>query len=331
MTIADARAQARRYARIDGGWSTGSGVADDDHVDDLIQDAVNQFARDVGGFSLEVYPEISAAFDTRDYFAIHVEIVENGSQTVDTDVVITGTDRSGATGSQVATDLQAAIRAMTGATGTETVAWSNFYFTIDWKQGNTASGDYIKVSAPTTTTYADATELLGYSGTFTGATSHDGTFPEGCTVEYSLPSDWITMQRVEWDGYEVWELPREYAMHQEASGDPEFYHIRGRTMHFIPSPATQGLCKVWYRGFPTAIDFDTDTDLPTEIPSNYHQAIPWLVASYLILEQFDDDKANRRRAEYEKIMRQYRLSRLSNNTSIDLNSGDRYLNYKVTM
>lgn len=331
MTIAEARAQARRYARIDGGWTTGSGVADDDHVNELIQQAVSQFSRDVGGFSMEVYPEISAAFDTRDFFAIHVKIVENGSTVTDEDVVITGTDRNGVTGTQVATDLQAAIRAMTGATGTETVSWSPFAFTIDWQQGNTAAGDYIEVSAPQTVTYADATELLGYAGTFTGATSHEGSFPEGCTVELTLPSDWITMQRVEWDGYEVWELPREHAMHQEASGDPEFYHIRGRVLHFIPSPHTQGICKVWYRGFPADIDFSTATDLPSEIPTQYQDAIPFLTASYLVLEQFDDDKANRRRAEYDKIVRQFRLARLSNSTSIDENSGDRVLNYRVRM
>lgn len=302
---------------MDTSWDTGDGLVTDGHVNTLIQDAVTQFANDVGGFHEEAYAEISASFDTRDYFAIHVELVENGSEVTDEDVVITSTDRNNTTGDTVASDLQTAIRAMTGAAGTETVTWSSFKFTINWQQGNTATGDYIKVSAPTTATYADARELIGISGTYTGSTTTVGGFPEDCTAEYTIPTDAHVIERVEWDQTELLPISKEAAMSPQGVGTPTHYHVRGRTLHFIPSPSTQGICKVWYRGQPTDIDFDSDASLPSAIPSQYHKAIPFLAAYYLCLEQADDKLGQMRYANYAKIMKKFRIARKANDTAMD--------------
>lgn len=314
MTLAALRSQARRYARID------TTAADDDQLNLLIQDAVDKFARDVGGFPMDENLVVAAAFDTETNFAFNVTIVESGSTTVDTDVVITATAREDATGTTVASDLQTAIRAMTGAVGTETVVWADFYFTIDWKQGNTATGDSITIAAPEGDTYVDATEILGIAtGVTTGATSITGGFPQDCTQYVTLPSDLIHMLRVEWDYHELTPVGLEFIQSPEAQGDPSVYAVHGRRIYFAPSPDHQERLEAWYKGVPTAIDFATATNVPTEIPEMYQEALVFLVAYYLLVEAFDDERSRMRYAQYAEIMRRYRTDYANNNTSIEEN------------
>lgn len=249
MTLERVREQARRFARIT------SSSASDTQVNNLINDAVGQFAIDVGGFPKEERLAISAKFTTETYYAIHVKIVDSGATVMDTDIAITATAREDATGTTVASDLQTALRAATGAVGTETVTWTNFYFTIDYKQGNTASGDYIEVSGPTTVTYADALELLGIGGTTTGSTSVQGSFPQDCTITATLSSNLLSMNRVLWDNWQLFELPGEYAMAPRSSGTPRWYYVRGKDIYLIPSPSSQNICRVWYKAKPADIVF----------------------------------------------------------------------------
>lgn len=315
MTLAALRSQARRYARVD------TTAADDDQVNLLIQDSVDKFARDVGGFPEDVNLAIAAAFDTETTFAFHVTIVENGSETVDQDVTITSTAREGATGTTVASDLQTQLRAMTGAVGTETVTWTNFYFTVDFKQGNTATGDSIVLSAPTTKTYVDALEILGLgAGTTTGSTSITGDFPTDCTKYVTLPSDAVSVERVEWDYNELIQTSLEYVQSSEAQGDPTHYAVRGRRIYLVPSPDEQDRFEVWYRGLPTAIDFDVDTDVPSEIPEQYQEAVVWLTATYLAYEQFDYEIGDRCERRYLDIMRRYRQDYANYTTTIEDNA-----------
>jgi len=334
MTIARALSQARRYARVD---TTG---ADDTQVQNLIQDSVDQFSRDIGGFPIEAFLSITAEFTTKTNYAIHVTIIDSGSTVVDTDVPITGTDRTDATGTTVASDLQIAIRAMTGATGTETVVWSTdgsapitgFYFTIDFKQGSTSAGDSITVSAPTDVQYVDATELLGLISPGVASTIITGTFPEDCTVKADLPSDAMKIDRVEWDEWELYELPQEYAQSPESFGDPRWFYVRGRELYMIPSPDRQEKLHVWYRGIPTAIDFDTDVNLPNEIPSMYHNAIPFLASYYMLLETHEPQKAAQFYGQYRQIMTQYKVDYGNNHTQVDENFGGKtYRIPRVTM
>lgn len=318
MTLAALLAQARRYARID------SAAASDAQVQSLIQDAVDKFSRDVGGFPMDVNMAIAASFDTETNFAIHIKIVENGSTVTDEDVVIAAAARDDASGTTVASDLQTAIRAMTGATGTETVTWANFYFTVDFKQGATLSTDSIVISSPTTTTYVDATEVLGLSGTHTGSTVFTGSFPQDCTNFVTLPSDAIRVDRIEWDYDELIQTGLEYVQSPEATGDPTHYAIRGRRIYIAPCPDNQDRFEVWYRGTPAAIDFDTDTDVPTEIPEMYQEALIWLTASFLLREAMDTQEANICRAEYQEIMKRYRQDYANLSTEIEDNAYRRW-------
>lgn len=249
MTISRVRDQVRRYSRVS------SSQASDEEVNNHIQQSIYDFCEDIGGLPLEAYLSISAKFDTETHFAVHIKIVESGSTVTDEDVVITSTQRSGATGATVASDLQTAIRAMTGAVGTETVTWSPFYFTIDFKQGATASGDSITISEPTTTTYADARGLLGLSSYTTSSTVITSSYPQDCTVESDLPTGAISIQNVEWDYYPLKEGPDSYFQSPESYGSPRFYNVRGSVIRLFPTPDEQEVFRIEYKGRPDDLVF----------------------------------------------------------------------------
>jgi hypothetical protein len=429
MTLDEVRTQARELSRVD------STAVSDARLNQLIKNTVEEFANDVGGFDKDDYPAISATFDTKTHFAIRVTIVGGTNEMSATDVALTTTDRSATTGTQVATDFQATLKAAIGAGANATVAWDDFAFTVD-----TIDGTSITFAEPDDENYADARDLLGLSGTTTEAAADvTGSFPEDCTIEYTLPTSLMYVSRVEWDGVRIHEV--EPVMSPETSGTPYGYFVRGRNLHFVPAPDEQGLCKIWYRGVPDdlvfsgyqevglsgksdesatglststtyyykiaingsavteysidvasdatfsavialmnaqntgatwslvggdlrctsdAVDgvstialsagttgtnlfetltgwsaFDTavdgDTDLPSEIPAINQPAIPNLIAYYLCLYQFDDKIAGMRRAEYAKLMRQFRVERHNRQTIPDDNGYERPVNFKVSM
>jgi len=243
MLIDDARTQARRYARVSSTQSS------DAQLNMLMQDALDEMATDVGGFPTESYLSIAAKFDTKTNYAIRITTTGGGDAMAATDVLITGTDRTGATGDTVALDFQTTLRVAIG--NLIEVTWSNFYFTVD-----TLDATSITFEAPTTTTYVDARDLLGLTGTPTLTDySFDGNFPEDCTMETTLPTDAIKVERVEWDQNVLGALPRGYFMSPETSGDPRYYNLRGRELRLLPSPTRQELLHIEYKGSPTAINF----------------------------------------------------------------------------
>lgn len=244
MTLTRLRDQARRWSRVHTTWTSGDGVINDAHLNELIQIAIDQMAIDVHGFSMEEYPALSAEFTTRTHMGFHLLVEDvDGTDLVDADIVLTDTNRDQVSGATVASDLQTQIRAASGALGTETVTWTSFYFTFDLKQGTTFT-----FSAPDSDTTDDVRDMLGLEGSSTSGTVVTGAFPEDCTVTAALPSDCLTMERVEWDGRGLSQISREWVQSPEASGDPNFYHVRGRQLYLIPSPSRQETLHVWYKG-----------------------------------------------------------------------------------
>lgn len=431
MTLDAVRTQARRYAGMDD-----TGLLTDAQLNSLVQDAVTKFSNDVGGFSMDVNPAISATFDTETFYAIRVTIVGGANALAATDVLITATARDDTTGTIVASDFQTALQAAVGSS--ITVAWDDFAFTVD-----TLDATSITYETPSDENYADARELLGLTGTPTLTDfSHEGAFPSNCTLRYTLPTDMISVERVEWDGDELIPTSREHAQSPLSAGTPHWYNIRGRTLHFIPPPTRQEMCEVWYRGAPADIVFqgyqelgisgesdesatglsgstsytyklainasavaeytvavaadttwsavitlmnaqntgatwsivggdirctsdavsgvssigitdgttgnpmlaavtgftavDTavagDTDVPSEIPANYQDALGFFAAYLALLEQRDDKLGGLRRAEYRQIMLAFRLERHMQNTEIDRRVGSiGRLGYTVTI
>jgi hypothetical protein len=216
-----------------------------------MQDALDEFATDVGGFPTESYLSIAAKFDTKTNFAIRVTITGGTNALAATDVALTTTARTGTTGTIVASDFQATLRTAIGGGANATVTWTNFKFTVD-----TIDGTAITFAAPTTVTNVDARNLLGLSGTTTEAAADvDGVFPVDCTMESTLPTDAIKVEHVEWNQNELSPLPRGYLVSPQASGTPRYYNMRGREIRLRPSPTKQELFHIEYKGSPDEIVF----------------------------------------------------------------------------
>lgn len=243
MTIAAVRAQARRYARVS------STQASDAQVNLLMQDSIDEMANDVDGFPTEAYLSIAAKFDTKTNYAVRVTTTGGDDAMAATDVLITGTARTGTTGTVVASDFQATLRSAIG--NLITCTWANFAFTIDTLDATTITFD-----APTDVAYVDARDLLGLPASPTLSDfSFTGNFPQDCTMEATIPSDAFKVERVEWDYNLLDELPPSHFMSPEASGDPAYYRVRGREIRLTPSPLRQKSFHIEYRGAPAALVF----------------------------------------------------------------------------
>ena len=302
MTIAAALEQARRYARVS------STQASDSQVQLLMQDAIDELANDVDGFPTEAYLSIAAKFDVPVNYAIRITIAGTGDTLAATDVLVSASALTGATGTAVATAFTTAINTATGGAGA-TVTWANFYFTVA-----VTSATSITFAAPTTTTYVDARNLLGLSGT-TAAASVTGVFPQDCTMEATIPSTAFKIERVEWDGHPLYELPASYFMSPESQGDPQYYRVRGREIRLSPSPTRQESFHIEYRGAPAALSFGVDTNLPTEIPGTFQQAIPHLVASKL-LEETQEKMSDKEYMKYLQLVNKYKSDYGNRNTQV---------------
>ena len=242
MTSKEILSQARRYSRID------DGAAADAQVYKLINDGVKQFASEVGGFPKEEYLSLTPLFDTRTNMAMRITIAGAGDTLAATDVVITSVNRMNTNGDQVASDLQSAVNTATGGTGC-TVTWvgdlgdaDGYYFTFA-----VTSATSITFAAPSGEVYVNACSLLGLSGT-TAAATVTGDFPEDCTLEANLPTDFLKIERVYWDSYELSPATRGHFLNPNSTGNPSVYHVRGNTIRVFPVPSVSKLFRIEYRG-----------------------------------------------------------------------------------
>ncbi len=312
MTFAEIETRARDKAR-----SSVSG-ASQSTVFDIINDAIVTFGRDVQGLPYKEYPALAERFDLETHFGFHIEITGSSDNDCDTDVAVTDVDASDQTGSQVATELQAQIRAAIGAGATLTVAWTDFYFTID-----SIDGTSIEITEPSDgEAYADYTEEL-FGGTISATDSSvEGGFPEGCTIEATLATDMITINQVTWDDRRVLPIPREEVITTRSNGTPAYYYIRGRNIGLYPSPSSQKKLYIEYKGVPTQVtNPQQDDDIP-DIPEQYQSALVFYVAYELLLNSFEDDKAMGRYSFYRKIVNQYKANNANNNPSMAISSSN---------
>ena len=297
--------------------------ASDAHVFSLINTATNKFALDVGGIAYKGYLPIEAKFDIETNMGFHI-VVTGGTNAVDSDVLVTTTAAEEQTGTAVATSLQATLRTAIGTGANITVAWTNFYFTINAVDGT------IVISAPETDTYVDYTkELFGGLGTATAYTLVGG-FPQDCTIEADLPAVAMSIERVEWGRNPLIAYPRKLFVSPESTGTPRYYNVRGTRLRLVPVPTVQKKLYIEYTGTPAA-ETETGASIPTGVPVKWHDALAYLVASYLLEETFEEKNSQLRFAKYVQLMRQYKVSEANQITDIASPYEPVSINYTVTV
>jgi hypothetical protein len=290
MTLAQMVSKARALCRTD---STGK---TDDEFTGAINNGQRMFAVDTHAAVKQEYLQCVPKFDTRTHFAIHF-----ATDAASADVPLASADRTWISGATVASDLTDQLSSSTIATGT--VSWSS----TTWRFAvNIAGASSIAVSAPTTPTYTDGTNLVFGGGVSVATATFTGGFPEDCMVEASLPSDFLTMEYVEWDQNELHEAPYDNFLSPELSGTPEHYAVKGNRIRLFPSPDEQKKFHIWYKWTPAEFGtFSTSSACACSLDANYHMAPVYFAASEIAEENFEYDVSNRLSARYQDQVRKY--------------------------
>jgi hypothetical protein len=294
ITLDDMITRARRMAR----------VTDTSHSDavimDLINEGVREFAKDVHGLWAEDYLSILPKFDSRTNYAVKIQwqsAVASASATI----ALTGTDRTDATGGTVAADFETLVQA---SWGSATVGWS----TTAWKFSiNIPAATTITVTTPDTTnlTYVDGTDLIGGGGT-TAASIWVSTVPEGCTAETELPSDFVSIEHVEWDEIKLTQASFDMFMSPASLGRPRNYQVKGNRIRLYPAPSRQEKFHVVYKASPTEYtDAATQGSTVCPMPKNYALAPVYYAAATIGEENFEDAVAGRSQGRYASHVRNY--------------------------
>ncbi|MDD5065342.1 MAG: hypothetical protein PHQ35_11365 [Phycisphaerae bacterium] len=311
MTISEIVDRARRFAR-----STES-AASDGVLLAMSKDAVRQFSKDVFGFPIEEYLTAEAVFNTNTSFRFRVLITGGTNALATTDVAITSTSRTGASGTTVAGDLQSTINTAI-ATGDVSITFTNFFFTID--TSSTTESTAIDIDAPDAESYLDARDLFGLTGSLDGSGGvFTGDFPVDCTMKATLAGTPISVKHVAWDGCPLENGPREIFVRPETSGDPAYYFIEGSTILLTPAPTQQKELYVMYKGIPDLSDMTSVASgtIPTAIPEQFHIGLAYWIASELLLESFEDNMRTGRLGQYQKIVQEYLVNYNNQNTALE--------------
>lgn len=296
MLTSEIRAEARRLSR------TSTAGATDTSVNTLINHAQRALATEVKGFPAKEYLAVAAHFDLDATMAIRLTITGSTNNNIAaTDIALATTDSKDITGTAAAAALQARLRAVIGGSADLTVAWTNFYFTLDAIDAAAS----ITIESPTSDLYFDATgKIFGKTGTGTG--TFTGDFPEDCTTYIDLPSDFSTLTFISWDEYELQPLPRNMTALPRSQGAPRFYTIRGKKLYLSPSPTDQKEFYLEYMAIPSDITASAfDTYISTVIPESVQPALYYWVAAELLKGNYEEALAQQRSGDYEKCKRRY--------------------------
>ena len=309
MTLTNVRDRARRLSRTD------STFASNAEVDSWINQGKDEMSQMVGGFRKEEYLTLAARFDTEQNFAVRVTITGGTENDMSaTDVAITAHQRVDTTGTQVASDFQAALQDLPAIT-TATVVYSTttYKFTVDGKDATD-----IKFEAPSGSNYVDATSLLGLSGS-SGASTFVSGIPQDCFVETDLASTWEQIDRAEWDQYVLIRGNWDSAMSVEQQGDPAFFAVSDNMrIRVWPSPNSQKLFHVAGRGTPADI-----TSGISFLPAQYHNALAYYAASQIASENHEFQISDRLFLSFLSIVKRYKAARIRG----DSRMGDEQIEY----
>jgi len=320
MNYGEVITEARRLARVSTqGLSDASALL-------LVSKVLRQFFMEVGGFRYTRKLQITATFVPETFEGFNLVIAGSTNNDIDSDIAITDVGGTKATGTEIATELQAQIRAAIGAGADLTVAWTNFYFTIDGIDSTS-----IVITAPDAeVTYTDATAKY-FGGVQSGTTSIVADFPEGCTVGSPGPTGLRKIQSVTWDRFPLTEGGAVHFLDPQPTGTPAYYYQDNWGYILLyPIATTQKPLTIAYDGVPTLVTSPTtSTALPTELPEEFHDGIAWKLSAEMLIGNFEDKLAGRRQYEYRTYVNRYNVMKANRNTESRAGRGIEVLPYYV--
>ena len=235
MLLDDMVVAARRMARVK------SSSHSDDTVIELINEGQRQFAVDVHGLWDEKYVQMVPKFsaDTNWYWRIITDAASATLQFATVSIYNT-------TGSTMAKHITSCVNA--GFDTDSTCTWdpATWRFLLMCPTATT-----LEIAAATETAYVkDQADMFFGLGTVASA-SYLGAFPKDCTVRASLPSGFMSMEYVEWDGNKVYPAPFELTISPGYSGTrPQYYSVDNKEIRLFPTPSDNNDLRVFYKKMP---------------------------------------------------------------------------------
>lgn len=330
MTYDSMKDLAERLARVSP--NAVSSVTQSDITRLYINEGQREFAKRVYGVAADTELYITPRFNIPTTYALRTYISGGDNELASTNIYLTPTALTLASGSSVASYLQAMMNtAITagGGSASLTLQWSasSWQFYVD--AGTNATTIYF--GSPEDNKQAiDGSDVVGLNGA-TSTSTFTGAIPKDCTLKASLPAGFLSVQYVEWDGTQLAPAPFNYAMSPEATGTPEYYSIQNKELRFNPTPDENAICVVRYKGAPSDASLDgTEASTGCRLPEEVHMAPVYYAASMLLEETHEPQQAMYYQQKFAQMCTDYKI-REANNTPTLFPQGTPEAPIKVTM
>lgn len=313
MTYGTVKDMAERLARITPNAVSSATTSDITRM--YVNEGQREFAKRVHGVATDTRLYITPRFDIPTTYAIRFYTSGSKNQLTSTNIYLTPTALTAASGSSVASYFQAMINTAVVAalgSGSITVNWSASSWQFYVNCGTTATSVYF--GSPTGDLRAvDAADVIGLNGA-TSTSTFTGIVPEDCSLRASLPSGFLSVQAVEWDGEPLAPAPYPNFMSPETTGTPEYYAIQNKEIRFNPTPDENAICVMRYKGAPSDASTDGSEDATEcRLPEEVHMAPVYYAAAMLLEETHEPKQAIYYQQKFNSICTDYKI-REANNT-----------------
>lgn len=313
MTYGTLKDMAERMARVSPNAMTSATNSDITRI--YLNEGQREFAKKVHGVATESRLSITPRFNVETNYAVRFYTQGSKNALASTNIYCTPSQLTNASGSSVASYLQAMLNTAVVAalgSGSITVNWSASSWQFYVNCGTTATSVYF--GSPTgDLRMVDAADILGLNDTVATST-FTGAVPEDCSLRASLPTGFLEVQYVEWDKNQLAPAPFGYFMSPETTGTPEYYSIQNKEIRFSPTPEENAECVLRYKGAPSDASTDgTEDTTECRLPEEVHMAPVYYAAAMILEETHEPQQAVYFQQKFNTMCAEYRM-RESNNT-----------------
>jgi len=312
VTLGTQVTYAKRRARVSSNSVTET--ATDDVVRDYLNDGVQELCRRVGGLSREQYLLITPNFSVQSNFAIRLTVTGGANAVAATDLPIASASYWNVSAGILASIVNDEI------SNTLAVSMTLSWDSADWVlsiRDNALAATAIEIGVPSSRTYIDSSGMIfGRRGT-ANSTYFEGSFPLDCTLETTLPSDFLQIEYVEWDGEELAPAPYDLFLSPSGTGDPRYYAIKNKRIRLNPCPNSQKTFLIRYKAIPDDLVNDgTDDAVDCPLPAPYDMLPVYWATAMLLQEMHEFDKARESLALFQKGVVDYKVREDNQNPTL---------------
>lgn len=308
-TMSRTTINALSTASTDGSGNAYSG----DITRQYVNIGVREFAQEAK-LSKQDFVTVTPKFWVQADWYAQLTIVGGNNALAATNVALASEDLASTSGSTLASHIASNINAMIGA-GSIAVGWDDRTWRFSICDNTVVSITAVTIAAPSTDYHIDGTEkVFGKTGTDSTST-WVSSFPEDCTLESDLPSDFLEMEHVDYDGHPLREAPFDMFMAPESySTWPDYYAIRGNKIYIAPVPSDRRILKVRYKYMPTDTTITGSLDTTTcPIPIEAHMAPVYYAAGLIQRANMEHEESDRWFTLYYDQIRKWRIKQANQN------------------